>query len=129
MVIVEKHLTTSLFISTHLLLSLLPKSLTLSRCFPCLSPTDIRMDIYDRLGSQMNPAYGKPAGFITAEVVASRFHGEIKDMTVLFTGCGLLSQCQLLAWSISHHASKFIIICGCSDFSLRLLASNNHHHN
>jgi len=87
------------------------------------------MDIYDRLGSQMNPAYGKPAGFITAEDVANRFHGEIKDKTVLITGCGLSSLGQLLAWTIAHHAPKRIIICGRSDVRLRLLASNIQHRN
>ncbi len=85
------------------------------------------MEIYERLGSQPHPAYGKLAGLVTADDIASRFHNEIKGKTVLITGCGLSSLGQLLAWTIAYHEPKLIIICGRSDVKLRLLASNVRH--
>ncbi|KAH8647178.1 hypothetical protein BX600DRAFT_518462 [Xylariales sp. PMI_506] len=87
------------------------------------------MELYDKLGSQDHPAFGKPAGLITAEDVASRFHNEIKGKTVLITGCSLASLGQHLAWTISAHAPKLVIICGRSDVRLRLLAHNLQHRN
>jgi NAD(P)-dependent dehydrogenase (short-subunit alcohol dehydrogenase family) len=85
------------------------------------------MEIYDTLGSQEHAAYGKPAGFVTADDVAKRFHDEIRGKTVLITGCGLSSLGQLLAWTIGAHQPKRIIVCGRSDVKLRLLAANVAH--
>ena len=82
------------------------------------------MDTYNNLGSQEHPQYGKPAGLITAEDVASRFESEIKGKTFLITGCGMASLGQHLAWTIASHQPKLIILCGRSDVKLRLLASN-----
>jgi NAD(P)-dependent dehydrogenase (short-subunit alcohol dehydrogenase family) len=87
------------------------------------------MELYEKLGSQVNPAYNKPAGFVTAEDVAKRFHDEIKGKTALITGCGLASLGQHIAWTIAFHQPKRIIICGRSDVRLRLLASNLQHRN
>ncbi|KAH8883474.1 NAD(P)-binding protein [Thozetella sp. PMI_491] len=87
------------------------------------------MEIYDTLGSQVHPDYGKLASFITAEDVASRFHDEINGKTVLITGCGLASLGQTLAWTIASHQPGLLILCGRSDARLRLLANNVRHRN
>lgn len=87
------------------------------------------MEIYDTLGNQEHPVYGKPGGLVTADDVASRFHDEIKGKTFLITGCSLASLGQHLAWTIARHEPKLLILCGRSDVRLRLLASNLRHRN
>lgn len=87
------------------------------------------MDIYDILGRQEHPVYGKPRGLITADDVASQFRTEIMGKTFLITGCGLASLGQHLAWTIACYEPKLLILCGRSDVKLRLLASNLRHRN
>ncbi len=87
------------------------------------------MEIYENLGSKEHPQYGKAAGLITAEDVASRLHDEIKGKTVLITGCGLASLGQHLAWTVARHEPKRLIVCGRSDVKLRMLANNLRYRN
>ena len=61
------------------------------------------LEIYDQLGGEVHPAYGKKAGLVSAVDVANRLHDQIQGKKVVVTGCGLASLGAELAWTVGHH--------------------------